>query len=88
MVGVGANTVRRVLAPRLSEGVYAVFLLLIAVGLASLWLAELVPATLSGVPPLFVEEIGPQALMSHFVDLGVVVPALIVAGGLLWRRRP
>ncbi|WP_318569017.1 hypothetical protein [Salinigranum marinum] len=26
--------------------------------------------------------------MSHFVDLGVVVPALIVASGLLWRRRP
>jgi hypothetical protein len=87
-VGVDANTVRRVLAPRLSERVYAAFLLLIAVGLASLWLAELVPATLSGVPPLLVEETGPQALVSHFVDLGVVVPALIVASGWLWRRRP
>jgi hypothetical protein len=45
-------------------------------------------ATLSGVPPLLVGEIGPQTLVSHFVDLGVVVPALIVAGGWLWRRCP
>jgi hypothetical protein len=88
MVGIDANMVRRGLAPRLSERVYAAFLLLIAVGLASLWLAELVPATLSGVPPPLVAEIGPQALVSHFVDSGVVVPALIGVSGLLWRRRP
>jgi hypothetical protein len=87
-VGVDANTLRRALAPHLAERVYAASLLLIACGLASLWLAELVPATRSGVPPLLVEEVGPQALVSHFVDLSVVVPALIVAGGWLWRRHP
>lgn len=59
----------------------------IALGLATLWLSELVPATLSGTPPLLVSEVGPQALVSHFVDLGIVVPGLLVASaGLLWDR--
>lgn len=61
---------------------------MIALGFATLWLAELVPATLTGTPPLLVEEVGPQALVSHFVDLGVVVPGLAVAGVWLWLGRP
>jgi hypothetical protein len=82
------NAVRPALDSRLSERVYGAFLLLIAVGLASLWLAELLPATRSGTPPLLVAELGPQALVSHFLDLGVVVPALAITGTWLWHRRP
>lgn len=60
----------------------------IALGLAALWLAELVPATVTGTPPALVEEQGPQALVSHFLDLGVVVPSMAMAGVRIWRRRP
>jgi hypothetical protein len=88
VVGTDEDAVRLALESRLSERVYGVFLSVIAVGLAALWLAELVPATLSGNPPLLVDEVGSQALVSHFVDLSVVVPALVVAGGWLWLRRP
>ncbi|MFP9190517.1 hypothetical protein [Natronosalvus vescus] len=74
--------VRQSLADHLSERLYGGFLLVIALGLAVLWLAELVPATLTGTPPLLVEEMGPQALVSHFLDLAVVVPGLLV--GAVW----
>lgn len=85
---VDANAVRRSVADRLSERVYAAVLLVIALGLAILWLAELVPATVTGTAPPLVAEVGPQALVSHFVDLAVVVPALVIAAGWLRRGRP
>jgi hypothetical protein len=76
---------RSALEDRLPERLYAGALLVIAGGLALLWLAELVPATVSGRPPTLVTEVGPQALVSHFVDLSIVAPGLAVAG--LWLRR-
>lgn len=79
--------VERTVSEDLSERVYGAFLWVIAIGLATLWLSELVPATVSGTPPLLVEEVGPQALASHFIDLSAVVPGLAIAGTLLWRRR-
>jgi len=80
--------VQQTLDLRLPERVYGLFLWVIAAGLAFLWLAELVPATVSGTPPLLVEEVGPQALASHFLDLSIVVPALVLAGRWLFQRRP
>jgi hypothetical protein len=86
-LAVDTTAVRRAVEGSISERLYGAFLLVIAAGLAVLWLAELVPATLTGEPPLLVEEQGPMALVSHFVDLSVVVPALtVVAVGLLRRR--
>lgn len=83
-----ANAVRGAVEERISERRYGAFLLVVAAGLGLLWLAELVPATLTGVPPLLVEEQGPMALVSHFVDLSVVVPALAIVAVWLWQRRP
>jgi hypothetical protein len=80
--------VREALEDRLPERLYSVSLLAIAVSLAALWLAELVPVTLTGDPPALVAEVGPQALVSHFVDLSVVVPGLALAGVWLLRERP
>jgi hypothetical protein len=71
----------------ISERRYGAVLGFIAAGLAALWLSELVPATLTGTPPLLVTEQGPQALVSHFLDLAVVVPALAVVARWLWQRR-
>lgn len=91
LIGAIAKTnpeeIRDAVAGHLSERVFGAFLWIIAIGLAFLWLSELVPATLSGTPPLLVAEIGPQALASHFIDLSVVVPAMAIAGTWLWRHR-
>lgn len=82
------ETVAPALVGRLSERLYAGFLAFVALGLAFLWLSEVVPATITGTTPLLVEEVGPQAMASHFLDLSVVVPALLVASVWLWQGRP
>lgn len=88
VVTTDADEVAETLVGRLSRRIYAGFVLLVAVGLAFLWLSELVPATLTGTTPRLVEEIGPQAMVSHFIDLSVVVPALGLASLWLWQGRP
>ncbi len=73
---------------RISPVIYSVFLWVIALGLALLWLIDLVPPMLEGTPPTIVEELGEQATVSHAIDLAVVVPALTIAGYWLWQERP
>ncbi len=85
LVTTDAGAIRRVLEGRVSTALYGGALLVIAVGLAVLWLADIVPALLAGTTPLIVEEAGRVALASHLLDLGVVVPSLLVAG--VWLRR-
>lgn len=88
VLGTDADAVTGAVGDSVSERRYGAVLAFIAAGLAALWLSELVPATLSGTPPLLVEEVGPQALVSHFLDLAVVVPALTVVAAWLWQGRP
>lgn len=73
---------------RISPAIFSVFLWIIALGLAALWLIDLVPPMLAGSPPTIVEELGEQATVSHAIDLAVVVPALTIAGYWLWEGRP
>lgn len=75
--------VRRRRAPR----TYAAVLAVISVGLASLWLSDVVPATLTGETPAIVTEFGPGGLGTVVLDLGLVVPSLAVAAAWLWRDR-
>ena len=88
VVGTDADAVTEAVGDVISERRYGAVLGLIAAGLTALWLSELVPATLSGTPPLLVADVGPQALVSHFLDLAVVVPALTVVAAWLWQGRP
>ena len=92
LVGAVADTdargLRERVGDRLNERRYAGVLAIIAVGLAALWLSDVVAATLSGTTPAIVEAFGPRGLGTVVVDLGVVVPALAVAAVLLWWRRP
>lgn len=61
--------------------------LLIGVLYSALWLQEAVPAILSGRVPRSVTEAGLVTNPVHVLDLGVVLPAFIVAGVALLRRR-
>lgn len=79
--------VARSLRGRVSTALYAGILLFISAGLAMLWLSDLVPAMLSGTAPLSAREAGHQTLVSHFLDLAVVVPSLAVAAVGLRRER-
>jgi len=67
--------------------VYAGFLFVTALGLAALWLSEIVPALLAGTTPPVVEQFGETGVVTYVVDLGIVVPALAVTAVWLWRDR-
>jgi hypothetical protein len=82
-----ADAVREALDGRIRPSVYAGSLALVGLGLGALWLSDLAPAVLGGTAPLVVEEVGPQAVVTHFVDLGVVVPAILLSAVWLARRR-
>ncbi len=82
------DAAERALAGRISRRAYAGFLLVIAAGLTILWLSDLLPALLTGTSPPNVAESGQQVLVTHFVDLSVVVPSLTIAAVWLHRDRP
>jgi hypothetical protein len=88
VVDTDAEAIRRALDGGLSRPLYEGFLALVAVGLALLWLSELVPATLAGTAPSVLEELGPGAAHTYVIDLGVIVPALAITAVLLHRDRP
>lgn len=63
-------------------------LLLTGVAFGALWLSEIVPALLARrVPPSAIDA-GLIVNPVHVLDLAFVIPAMIAAGVLLWKRRP
>lgn len=81
-----ADGLRRAIGGRLPSRAYAAVIGIIAVGLASLWLSDVVPASLAGTTPAIVEAFGPRALGTVAIDLGLVVPSLAIAAVWLWRE--
>ena len=65
----------------------SVFLLLVAVLFALLWLSEDIPALLTGKIPQTVTESGLLTNPVHVLDLGLYLPAMIITAILLWRRK-
>jgi hypothetical protein len=88
VVDTDPDVVRGAVAGRVRARTYGLALLFVATGLATLWLADLVPPLLTGETPRIVVEAGRQTLVSHALDLAVVVPSLAVAGVWLRRDRP
>lgn len=64
----------------------AVFLLASGAFLLLAWLGRIVPALLSGVPPYGLGS--NTTLFIQVLDLGLIVPVLVLAGISLLRRRP
>jgi len=87
MVTTDAAAIRDALEGRLNTSLYSGALVVIGLGLAALWLSDVVPPLLAGTTPLLVEEVGPQAMASHVIDLGVVVPSILLAAAWLFQRR-
>jgi hypothetical protein len=82
-----AGAIRGAVEGRIRPSLYSGSLILVGLGLAALWLSDIVPALLDGTIPLLAEEAGPQAMVSHVIDLGVVVPAILLAAAWLYQRR-
>lgn len=88
LLTVDPSPVSRALDGHIRHRMYSAVLAVIAVGLAFLWLSDIVPATLSGTTPAVVQDFGEKGLATLVIDLGLLVPALGVAAAWLWQRRP
>ncbi len=64
------------------------FLLVIAGVFYLMWLSEAVPASFTGVVPQSVQEDGTPTNVIHVLDMGLLLPALIIGALSLLRRRP
>ncbi len=63
------------------------FLVALGAVFALMWLAEDLPAVLHAAPPPSLVETGLFTNPVHAIDLSFVLPAHVVTGALLWRRR-
>ena len=72
----------------ISTRLYAGFLGVAAVGLAFMWLFDIVPALIAGDLPSGIAQLGPEAAHTYVIDLGVLVPSLAIAALWLHRGRP
>lgn len=82
-----ASRIFELLQNDVSTAIYGGVLAVTGIGLASLWLSEIVPALLVGELPSAVVQLGPEAVYTYVIDLGILVPALLVAAiWLRWER--
>ena len=88
LVGTDAERVRAAFSERAPVRAVAAYLIAIAVIVAALWLGEEVKALLSGLVPPSVVQLEAPTNIVHVLDLGFVLPALLIAGVMLLRTRP
>src|SRR6266705_6217959 len=65
----------------------SVFLLVVAILFYLQWLSEDIPALVTGKIPPSVMENGLLTNPVHVLDLGLLLPAMIITAILLWRRK-
>lgn len=88
LVTIDAANVKRVLAGSPGERFASRLLMGIGSVFAVLWLSEIVPATLTGDTPEALKDVGLLTNPVHVLDLALLLPALMIAGRLLAKRRP
>ncbi|WP_207592953.1 hypothetical protein [Halomontanus rarus] len=67
---------------------YVVFHLLLSLLITTLWLSEILPATISGTTPSSIADAGLPTSVIYSLDLGIVVPAFLLTAYWLWTDQP
>jgi hypothetical protein len=88
LTGTDPAHARAAFAARAPVRSVAAYLIAVAVIAAAMWLAEEGRALLSGTIPASVTEFETPTNVVHVFDLGVVLPAMVLAAVLLVRGRP
>ena len=78
----------RAAADRAPVRAVAAYLIAIAVLVAALWLKEEVASLLSGTVPPSVQQFEVPTNIVHVFDLGIVLPAMMIAAVMVLRDRP
>lgn len=86
MIRLDATALKRAIGER-SVRSYVAFQLLVAVMIVFLWLAEILPATLTGTTPPSIVEANLPVNVIYSLDLGVLIPAFVLSAYWLWKRR-
>lgn len=87
LVGTDAARVRAAFSAGAPVRSVAAYLIVIATLAAAMWLTEEVGALLNGTTPASVTEFETPTNSVHVFDLGIVVPAVVVAAVMLLRGR-
>jgi len=73
-------------SPRLPLRGMAIFMFVVGIGVAFIWLSDVINAlTTNGVPQALGSHI---ALVTYTLDVGIIAPACILSGSLILRRAP
>lgn len=88
VISTDAEEFSRAIPEGFSERLYGGFLTVAAVGLALMWLADIVPARLAGELPSGIVQLGSEAAFTYVLDLSILVPCLAISGIWLLRHRP
>lgn len=83
-----ADRVFELLHDTVSTTVYAGALVVTGFGLVGLWLSEIIPALLADGLPTAIVQFGPEAAHTYVIDLGILVPSLIITAVWLRQDRP
>lgn len=81
------NLLARRLSPRVRVRPVAAYLIVVAVGFALLWLADIVPAILAGGVPASLRGTSLTTNAVEVIDLAFTLPLTLAAGLWLWRGR-
>jgi hypothetical protein len=84
--GVDVDRVGRAFNRRRRYSAHAVYLTASGLLFGALWLSEIVPATIAGVAPQGLTDVGLPVNPVHVLDLAFVLPAMIVTAWLLWKH--
>lgn len=86
LTGLDADALAQRVQPGFPHRGMAIFLFVAGFGTLLVWTSELLPPLLAGTAP---QVLGPYTtLFTHGLDLAVIVPTTVLAGVLLWRRKP
>ncbi len=66
----------------------SIFLMVIAAVFYLMWLSEAGPASLTGITPESIQQDGTPTNVIHVLDMGLLLPALVIAAVSLWRKQP
>lgn len=81
----GPEEILRALKPRFPRRFLGGYLIGMGILLALMWIARIIPSLLAGLPPVGLEHY--TTLVIQASDLAVVVPAAIITGVLLLKKR-
>ena len=85
-MAVDKKSAEKALCTNSKSNTISVFLMIVGILFILLWLSEIVPNLLSGTVPQTLVDAGLLTNPVHVLDLGIILPAMIIVSVLLRRK--